>query len=345
VSSRAETRSRAGDEPRQSRTDPDVGKPDSPDDITAPGWKYTARKAFREFLDDECTDQAAALTYFAVLAIFPALIAVFSLLGLVGQSQATLDAVMPVLDEVVGQEGAQTLQPVVESLATAPGAGLALVLGLLTALWSASGYVNAFSRAMNRIYEIGEGRPIWKLRPMMLLVTLVMLLLVVLVALMLVLSGGLAQAVGDAVGLGSTVLTVWSIAKWPVIVLLVIAIVAILYWATPNVRQPKFRWISVGAAVAILVWAVASVGFGFYVANFSSYGSTYGSLAGVVIFLLWLWITNLALLFGAEVGQPAEEELQLPPRDDTKIHKDEAKERKDVEKARALRQSSGRSDS
>ena len=345
------TNSDADTKPDRRGRDPEsADKPDSPGDVPAPGWKYTARKAFREFLDDKCTDLAAALTYYAVLALFPGLIAVFSLLGVVGQSQATLDAVLPVLDQVVGEQGADTLEPVVKSLATSGGAGLALVLGLLTALWSASGYVNAFSRAMNAIYEIGEGRPIWKLRPIMLLVTLVMLLLVVLVALMLVLSGGVAQAVGEAIGLGSTVLTVWSIAKWPVILVLVILIVAILYWATPNVQQPKFRWISIGAIVAIGVWILASVAFGFYVANFSKYGNTYGSLAGVVIFLLWLWITNLALLFGAEVdaelertrqllaGKPAEEEIQLPPRDDSKIKKDEEKECEDVRQGRELRQ-------
>ena len=183
---------------------------------------------------------------------------------------------MPVLKQVLGSSGSQTLEPVVRSLATSPGAGLALILGLATALWSASGYVTAFSRAMNRVYEIGEGRPIWKLRPLMLLITLVMVLLVVLVALMLVLSGPAAQAIGDLIGLGSTALTVWSIAKWPVILVLVMLIVAILYYTTPNVQQPKFRWISVGAGIAILVWILISLAFGLYIVNFSNYGSTYG---------------------------------------------------------------------
>lgn len=337
------------DQDRRHRDPESADKPDSPTDVSGPGWKYTARKAFREFIDDDCTDLAAALTYYAVLAMFPALIALFSLLGVVGQSQATLDAVMPVLGQVVGEEGASTLEPVVQSLASSPGAGLALVLGLLTALWSASGYVNAFSRAMNSVYEIEEGRPVWKLRPVLLLVTLVMLLLVVVVALLLVLSGSVAEAVGDAVGLGSTALLVARIVKWPVIVALVVLVVAILYYTTPNVKQPRFRWISVGAIVALAVWAVASAGFGFYVATFASYGNTYGSLAGVVIFLLWLWITNLALLFGAEVdaelertrellaGQHAEEQIQLPPRDDTKIRKDEEKAREDIRQGRELR--------
>lgn len=329
-------------------------KPDTPDDVSGPGWKYTAGNALREFTDDQCTDLAAALTYYAVLAIFPALIATFSMLGLVGQSQQTLDAVLPVLDQVVGTSGAKTLKPVVESLATSPGAGLALIIGLATALWSASGYVNAFSRAMNRVYEIGEGRPFWKLRPVMLIITVVMIVLVVVVLLMLVLSGTVAQSVGEAIGLGSTTILVWRIAKWPVMLAIAVLIVAILYYATPNVKQPKFHWISVGALVAIGVWVLASVAFGFYVANFSSYGSTYASFAGVIIFLLWIWITNLALLFGAEVdaelersrqlmgGIEAEEELQLPARDTSKIEKSEAKEKKSIAKGRALRVSEGR---
>ncbi|WP_338748721.1 YihY/virulence factor BrkB family protein [Janibacter alittae] len=329
-------------------------KPSTPSKVTGSGWKYTGRKAFREFLDDQCTDLAAALTYYSVLAAFPALIAIFSLLGLVGQSQSTVDAVMPVLEQVLGSSATQTLEPVVSSLASAPGAGLALILGLATALWSASGYVTAFSRAMNRVYEIGEGRPIWKLRPIMLLITLVMVVLVVLVALMLVLSGPAAQAVGDLIGLGSAALSVWSIAKWPLVLVLVMLIVAMLYYTTPNVKQPKFRWISVGAAIAILVWILVSIAFGIYIATVASYGSTYGSFAGVIIFLLWLWITNLALLFGAEVdaelersreliaGIEAERDIQLPLRDDTKIVKDADKDQQDIDKGAALRRSAGR---
>lgn len=346
---RQESRTRSS---RSESLDPEKdqpSKPDTPAEVSAPGWRYTARKAFREFSEDECTDLAAALTYYAVLSIFPALIAILSLLGVVGQSQKTIDAVMPVLGNVIGKSGADTLEPVVSSLASSQGAGLALVLGLATALWSASGYVTAFSRAMNRVYEIEEGRPFWKLRPVMLVITLAMLLLVVVVALMLVLSGPVAQSVGDAVGLGSSAIMVWRVAKWPVVLLIVVVIVALLYYSTPNVKQPKFRFISVGAAIAILVWVLASLIFGLYVTQFASYGKTYGSLAGVVIFLLWLWITNLALLFGAEVdaelertrqlegGIEAERELQLPARDTSKIEKNESKRAEDEERGRALR--------
>ncbi len=328
-------------------------KPDSPGEVKAPTWGYTARKTLREFTDDECTDIAAALTYYAVLALFPALIAILSLLSLVGQSQETVDTTMEILTDFGGASVADTLRPTIESLATAPNGLLALVIGLATALWSASAYIMAFSRGMNRVYEIREGRPIWKLRPMMLLITLVIVLMVVAIALMLVLSGSLATTIGNTIGLGSTVLTVWTYAKWPVILILAILTVALLYYSTPNVQQPKFRWMSIGSAFAIIVWIVASIAFGFYVANFSSYSSTYGSLAGVIIFLLWLWITNVALLFGAELdaelersrqlqgGLEAEEEIQLPARDRTKIDKLEDKEREDIRRGKALRRSSG----
>ncbi len=343
---------------RSKKNSPDSeseAKPDDVSDVTAPTWKYTARKTFREFINDECTDLAAALTYFAVLALFPALIAILSLLSLVGQADTTVTAVTDIIEGVGGESVATTLEPTVRTLATSSGGGVALIIGLATALWSASGYVMAFSRGMNRVYEIGEGRPVWKLRPMMLLITLIMVVMVVLIALMLVASGPVATTIGSTIGLSSTVVMVFQIAKWPVIVILAILTVALLYYATPNVKQPKFRWISVGATVAIVVWILASVGFGFYVANFSSYSSTYGSLAGVIIFLLWLWITNIALLFGAELdaelersrqlqgGIAAEEEVQLPARDTAKIDKAEAKEAEDIEMGRALRKSAGES--
>jgi membrane protein len=240
-----------------------------------------------------------------------------------------------------------TIQPSLEQIAKSPGAGIGLVVGIIGALWSASGYVGAFGRAMNRIYEIDEGRPFWKLRPWMLLITLVAILLAAAVLLMLIVSGPLATSIGSKIGLASQAVTAWQIVKWPVILIVVIVTVAILYYATPNVRQPKFRWLSVGASTAIIVWIIASVAFAFYVANFSSYNKTYGSLAGVIVTLLWLWITNLALLFGAEVDselergrelEAGERELQLPARDDRGIRKAREKEKKSVARARAIRE-------
>ena len=340
------------------RADVDVDElrqrgPDGPTDLSKRSWMYVARKTVREFTNDECTDLAAALTYYSVLALFPAMIALLSLVGLVGQGPSTVKTLLSILGQVGASGLAKPLEGPLTQLANQPGsASIAFVVGLLTALWSASGYVGSFGRAMNRVYAVREGRPFYKLRPIMLLVTLVALLLVAAVAIALVLSGPAAAAVGKAVGIGSTGVLVWNIAKWPVILLAVIVVVAILYWATPNVKQPKFRWISVGASVAILTWIVASALFGFYVANFSSYNKTYGSLATVIVFLLWLWITNLALLFGAELdaelergrqlqaGLEAEVALQLPPRDTKGIEKAEEKQADDVRRGRELREES-----
>jgi membrane protein len=332
-------------------------KPDSPDDLSKRSWKYVLRKTLREFSTDQCTDIAAALTYFGVLALFPGLIAVFSLLGVLGQSQATADTILGIVDDVAPGGTADALRGPVEQLASSPGAGFALISGILVALWSASGYVGAFSRAMNRIYEIDEGRPVWKLKPVQLLLTLIAVVLVTLAALILVISGPVAEAVGSAIGLGAVAVTVWNIAKWPVLVVIIIVILAILYYGAPNAKQPKFRWISLGAIFALVILAIATVGFGFYIANVSNYDRTYGSLAGIIVFLLWLWIGNLAILFGAEfdaelergrqlqAGIAAEEELQLPPRDTRKIDKAEEKERKDVAEGRRIRREHADDDS
>lgn len=328
-------------------------KPDSPSDLKGPSRGYVVRRGLREFSKDHCTDLAAALTYYAVLALFPALIALLSLVGLVGQGQTTVDTLVTVLRGVGAGSAADTLEPTIRELASGGGAGIALVVGLATALFSASGYVMSFSRAMNRIYEVEEGRPVWKLRPAMVLLTAVTVVLAAAVAVAIVVSGSLAQTIGDVIGLGDQAVLVWSIAKWPVVLAVVVLIVAMLYQFTPNVKQPKFRWLSLGAVFAIVVWALASLAFGFYVSNFGSYDKTYGSLAGVIVFLLWLWLTNLALLFGAELdaeiergrelqaGMPAEEQIQLPLRDDRNVVKQEKKEADLVARARRLRETRG----
>lgn len=334
----------------------DPRKPDSPTDLTKPSVLYVLRKTVREFQRDQCVDQAAALTYYAVLSLFPAILALVSLLGVFGQGRRTTDAMLDLVSQVAPGTTVDTLRPTVEQLVNAPTAGFALVLGLAAALWSASGYVGAFGRVMNRIYEVDEGRPVWKLRPLQLLLTVGGLVLVAAVGFLLAVSGPIAQAVGDVIGLGDAAVTVWTIARWPIILLCVTVAVAILYYATPNVAQPKFRWVSVGAAVAILTWILASVGFGVYVANFSNYNRTYGTLAGVIVFLLWIWLTNLALLFGAELdaelergrelqaGIAAERELQLPPRDTRVIEKTEAAREQDIKIGRRLRRRRGRAE-
>ncbi len=327
----------------------DARKPDDPTDIHKRSWKYVLGKTVREFTADQCTDIAASLTYYAVLALFPALIALFSLLGVIGQGQAAADAVLGIVDEAAPGGAADVIRGPIEQFASSPAAGFALVSGLVLAIWSASGYVGAFSRGMNRIYEIEEGRPFWKLKPQQLLVTLIAIVLIAIAAIILVISGPVTEAMGSALGLGETVTTIWSIAKWPVLALVVILVVAVLYYATPNAKQPRFRWMSMGALLAILVLAIATAAFGFYVANFSNYDKNYGSLAGVIIFLLWLWIANNALLLGAEfdaelergrqlqAGIAAEEDIQLPPRDTVRSDKAAKKEAEDVAQGRRIR--------
>jgi membrane protein len=211
------------------------------------------------------------------------------------------------------------------------GAGALFGVGLAGAIWSASGYLGAFMRATNAIYEVEEGRPFWKLRPLQVALTVLGIVALAFVLIGLVVSGPLAEAVGNAVGLGDEAVTIYSIAKWPLLIGVVMILFASLYFAAPNVKQPKFRWVSPGGVLAVLIWIAASVAFGFYVSNFGSYNKTYGTLGGVISFLVWMWITNIAILLGAEfdaelerereleAGINAREEIKLPPRDTTKL--------------------------
>jgi membrane protein len=268
----------------------------------------TLKRTLTEFSEDNLTDWAAALTYYGILALFPALIALLSIVGLLTDPRTLTDA----LTAVVPGSAARTLEPVIQQLAgnTAP-VGLGLILGLAGAVWSASGYVGAFTRAANVVYETPEGRKIWKLKPLQLLVTLIGILFAALIVAMLVLSGPVVDAIGQSIGVGETVLTIWNIAKWPVMLVLLALMIAVLYYSTPNVKLRGFKWVSPGAGVAILVAVVASAAFAFYVANFSNYNATYGALAGVVIFLIWFWLINLSLLFGVELDAEIERTKEL----------------------------------
>jgi membrane protein len=331
----------------------DDRKPDTPSRVTKTSWKYVFKRTLSEFGTDQCTDIAATLTYYAVLSLFPMLIALVSLLGVFGQGRQSADTLLMILASVAPGDALDVIRGPIEQFSTSPSAGFALVAGIAVAIWSASGYVGAFSRAMNRIYEIDEGRSFLKLKPTQLLVTVIGIALLLVVVLILVISGPLTEAVGAYLGLGQTVQLVWSIAKWPMLAATVVLLIAVLYYFTPNVRQPKFRWLSLGAVVALIAIVVASLGFGFYVTTFSNYAKTYGSLAGIVIFLLWLWLTNLALLFGAEfdaelergrqlqAGIAAEENIQLPPRGTRKSQKAALKEMQTVADGRRIRKSHG----
>jgi membrane protein len=288
----------------------------------------TVKRTLKEFSEDNLTDWAASLTYYGVLALFPALIALTSIVGLLTTPQQLTEA----LTAVIPASAADTLGPVIQQVAgNTSTAGLGLVIGLVGAIWSASGYVGAFTRASNVVYETPEGRKIWKLKPLQLLVTLVGILFAAIIVSMLVLSGPVVEAIGSALNIDSAVMTVWNVVKWPVMIVILALMIAVLYYSTPNVKLRGFKWVSPGAAVAIVVAIVASAAFAFYVGNFGSYNKTYGALAGVVVFLIWFWLINLALLFGIEFdaemertkelkeGIPrAEKEIQLDARDDPK---------------------------
>jgi membrane protein len=290
------------------------------------------KRTVSEFRDDNVTDWAAALTYYGVLALFPAIIALVSVLGLVGPS-----ATQPLLEHLAklapGPANEIISGAIRQIASTRSTAGLAFVLGLALAIWSASSYIGAFARASNAIYGVEEGRPFWKLRPMQLIVTIVMLVLLAACAIAVVVTGPIARQVGDLVGAGSAAVTAWDIAKWPVIALVVVTMMSLLYYAAPNVKQPGFRWISPGAILALVLWLISSAAFAVYVANFASYNKTYGTLGGIVAFLVWLWISNIAVLLGAELnaelergrelqgGLPAQRDIQLEPRD-TRTMKD-----------------------
>jgi membrane protein len=296
------------------------------------GFWPTLKRTLTEFQEDNLSDWAAALTYYGLLALFPALIAMVSLIGIFGDPKTTTGTLTEIIEEIGPASASETFQGPIESIVeNQTAAGFAFVFGLAVALWSASGYVGAFIRASNIIYETPEGRPFWKLRPLQIAVTLAMIVMMALLAVGLVLTGPVVSAIANPIGLSSTAVDVWNVAKWPVMAAIFILMVDVLYYTTPNAKLRGFKWVTPGALVAIVVWALASAAFAFYVANFGSYDKTYGTLAGLVVLLLWFWITNLAILFGhqlnaerersaeIEEGRPrAEKEIQLEPRDTPK---------------------------
>jgi membrane protein len=272
------------------------------------------RAIVKNFLRHQDTDLAAGLTYYSMLAIFPAALALVSLLAVVGQAGDVYNTVVDVLSPLLSDKAMHDIEPTLRNLTEARGAGWTLLVGGLGALWSASAYVGAFGRANNAIREVDETRPFWKLRPLMVLITLVTVVLNAAALVIVVATGEVARSVGDKIGVGNTFLDVWDVAKWPGLAVIVIIVVALLIHATPNYKT-GIRLLSPGAFVAILIWAAASVGFAFYAANFSSYNKTYGSVAGVIIALVWLWLTNLALLIGTEID--AERERRTKPAEPT----------------------------
>ncbi|MGW5434009.1 YihY/virulence factor BrkB family protein [Streptomyces sp. NPDC004059] len=329
--------------PQDAGPDPQVEQaaPDAPTKLPKRAWGAVLKGSLKEFKDDELADRAAALTYYGVLSLFPALLVLVSLLGITGKSAT--DRVLANLKQMAPGSARDIITRAVEQLQGSAGTGSVMALvGIALAVWSASGYVAAFIRAANAVYDMPEGRPVWKILPVRLGVTVALMVLAVASALIVVFTGGLAGKAGQALGLGDTAVTVWGIAKWPVLVLLVTVMIAILYWASPNARVKGFRWVTPGSFLALLIWMIASAGFAFYVANFASYNKTYGTMAGVIVFLVWLWITNLAVLLGLEFdaeavrqravagGYPPEAEPYTQPRDTRKWDEDDVRRLDDV---------------
>ena len=299
---------------------------DGPTKLPRRAWGAALKRAGKEFMSDDMLDWAAALTYYSVLSIFPGIVVLTAVVGLLGQSAT--DVLIDNIRELAPAGARDTLVQVVEEIqGSASFAGPVAIIGLVTAVWAASGYVGGFIRASNAVYEVAEGRPVWKTLPLRVFLTLAMVLLLSATVVGVALTGDVADRVGRLLGLGSAGVLVWNIAKWPVLAILVALAIALLYWASPNVRQLGFRWLTPGSLLAIGVWVLASLGFAFYVANFASYNKVYGSLAAVIVFLIWLWISNIAILLGAELdaelsrehqieeGHPPDVEPFLEPRD------------------------------
>ena len=320
----------ASRQPNPEAAHADEAAPAQPTKLRTRSWGGVLKRTFREFQADNLTDRAAALTYYGILAIFPALIALVSVLGLVGHSAT--QALLNNLDKLAPGPAQQIFTGAVKGLQHNRGAaGIIFIIGVAGAVWSASSYIAAFMRASNAIYNVPEGRPVWKTIPVRVGVTFVMLVLLAASAFAVVVTGGLARQVGNLVGVGSSAVTVWDIAKWPVLLLIVSFMFSILYWAAPNVKHPGFQWLSPGGIFAVAVWVIASAAFALYVSNFGSYNKTYGALAGIIIFLVWLWISNTAILLGAELnaelargramegGLPEDHEPFVAPRDTRKL--------------------------
>ncbi|WP_353945498.1 YihY/virulence factor BrkB family protein [Streptomyces sp. HUAS MG91] len=300
--------------------------PDSPTELSEHAWRAVLRRSIREFQEDELVDRAASLTYYGVLSIFPALLVLVAVLGVVGENAT--QKVLKGLETLAPGPVRDILTKSVSQLQGNAGTGSVMaIVGLVLAVWSASGYVGAFIRTANQVYDVPEGRPLWKILPLRLGLTVALMALAMASAVIVVFTGGIAKSAGGAFGIGDTVLAIWSVAKWPVLAVLLVLMMALLFWATPNVKGRGWRWVTPGGGVALLIWLVASAGFSVYVSGFSSYNKTYGTMAGVIVFLVWLWLTNLALLLGLEfdaeitrqraltAGHPEDAEPFVEPRD------------------------------
>ncbi len=274
------------------------------------GWIVIFKRSLKQLKRDGITDRAATLTYFGVLAIFPAVLVLVSILGLIGPDTAqrfltSVQSVAPggvtdFLSAVIGQVQGK-----------AGAASAAAIVGILVALWSASGYIAAFMRSANAVYHVPEGRPVWKTIPVRLGTTVSVVVLLVLCVVIVGVTGPIADKIGQLIGVGGALQWLWAIAKWPVLIILVALLFSLLYGVTPNVKYGRFRLLTAGGVVAVVIWLVASGLFGVYVSFSGSYNKTYGSLATVIVFLVWLWISNIAILIGLEFDSEVARERMI----------------------------------
>lgn len=322
---------------------------DSPAQLSRDDWRVILTRTWHEFRINQVYDIAAALTYYAVLATFPAILATLALLGIFGSAEAVTNDVLRVIEELGGSSVIDPLREAIEQLLNASHAASAFIVGLVGALWATSGFVGAFGRGLNRIYGVEEGRPFWRKRPVMIGISAILLVLATISGFAIVLTGPIAESAARVLGLDEGVVFWWDLGKLPVLAAIAIFVIALLYWAAPNVKRRNLRWFSVGAVAALLSWMIATVVFGSYALGFGSYERTYGVLGGAVAFLLWLWLSNLAMVFGAvldteverarqlRAGIAAEDQVQLPLRDDRMIEKNSAQRANDFRASSAMK--------
>jgi membrane protein len=322
---------------------------DSPVELTRDDWRVILKRTWHEFRINQVYDLAGTLTYYTVLALFPALLATLATVGIFGSAEAGAQNVLQVIEGLGGATAADVLREPLEQLVNASHAGLAFGTGLVGVLWATSGYLGTFGRGMNRIYDVEEGRPFWEMRPTMIGVSAVLVVLGALGALGLILTGPVAESTARVLGFDEGVVFWWDLLKLPALAGIALVVMALLYWAGPNVKRRHLRWFSVGAIGALLAWIIATALFGAYVFGFGIYGRTYGFVGGVIAFLLWVWLSNLSLLFGAvldteverarqlRAGISAEERVQLPLRDDRLIVKNREQRNADMLESSAMR--------